>query len=56
MQLEAMPCECALEASDTAPVREVIRNNENGVLFVFFNTDQLVSRIEKILDAVALCR
>lgn len=50
VNLEAMSCECVVVASDTAPVREVIRHNENGLLADFFNTDQLVSVIEETME------
>jgi glycosyltransferase involved in cell wall biosynthesis len=47
--LEAMSAECLVIASDTAPVREVI-DNENGVLVPFFDTEQLADRV---VDALA---
>lgn len=39
--LDAMACECLVLGSDTAPVREVIRNNQNGVLRDFFDVEGL---------------
>jgi len=54
--LEAMSCECALVASDTAPVREVIRNDENGLLVDFFNTEQLSDKVAEALDDAGLRR
>lgn len=43
--LEAMASGCLIVASDTAPVREVIANNENGVLVDFFDRELLVEKI-----------
>jgi len=51
--LEAMACGCALVASDTAPVREVIRHGENGWLVDFFDAHALASRIAAVLEAPA---
>lgn len=48
--LEAMACGAAVVASRTSPVTEVIADNENGLLFDFFDTDALV---ERTLEAVA---
>jgi glycosyltransferase involved in cell wall biosynthesis len=49
--LEAMACGCLLVASDTAPVREVIRHGENGWLFDFFDGKALVERVLHALSA-----
>lgn len=43
--LEAMAAECLVVASGTAPVREVIRDGENGVLFDFFDVAGLGERV-----------
>lgn len=48
--LEAMACECSIVASNTQPVLEVIKNNENGLLFDFFNVNQLAEKIEFAID------
>lgn len=48
--LEAMSCGAAVVASRTAPVTEVIADNENGLLFDFFDIDGLV---ERTVEAVA---
>ncbi len=48
--LEAMACGCLLVASNTAPVREVIRHGENGWLFDFFDRKALV---EQVLHALS---
>ena len=47
--LEAMACGAPLLASSTAPVREVIRDGENGYLFGFFDRQQLVDRAVSII-------
>ncbi len=46
--LDAMACECLLVGSDTEPVRDVIRHGENGLLFDFFNHDQLADMLTAI--------
>jgi glycosyltransferase involved in cell wall biosynthesis len=43
--LEAMSVGCAIVASDTAPVREVIRHNETGELVDFFDVQGLADRV-----------
>ncbi|UTW09958.1 glycosyltransferase [Pseudomonas benzenivorans] len=40
---------CLIIGSDTAPVREVIRNGENGLLVDFFNTNEIAERVLKNL-------
>lgn len=47
--LEAMAAGCALVASATGPVREVIRDGENGLLFNFFDAEQLACSVAEIL-------
>ena len=49
--LEAMSAECAIVASDTAPVREAITDNETGVLVDFFDTKGLVDKTCDLLDS-----
>ena len=46
--LEAMSAGCLVIGSDTAPVREVL-NQENGLLVPFFDTEQLASRVIEVL-------
>ena len=46
--LEAMSAGCVVIGSDTAPVREVL-NNENGILVPFFDTQQLAGRVIEAL-------
>lgn|GEM_PF-57373 len=57
--LEAMSTGCLLVASDTAPVREVIKDGENGLLVDFFSPPQIAARIEEALtnpDRMAVIR
>lgn len=48
--LNAMSVGCCVVASNTAPVLEVIKDNYNGLLFDFYNVDQLVEKIEYAID------
>ena len=48
--MEAMSAGCLLIASDTPPVREVIKDGVNGLLTDFFSHDQLAARIHEALD------
>ena len=48
--IEAMSAGCLLLASDTEPVREVIRAGENGLTVDFFDTNALAERICDVLD------
>ncbi|MGH2740578.1 MAG: glycosyltransferase [Actinomycetota bacterium] len=41
--LDAMACACTILGSDTAPVREFIRHNENGLLADFYDVDRLAA-------------
>jgi glycosyltransferase involved in cell wall biosynthesis len=50
--VEALSIGCVVFGSDTAPVREVI-NDENGILVPFFDSDILA---EKVIDALAYPR
>ncbi|QLH66023.1 glycosyltransferase family 4 protein [Aeromonas veronii] len=49
--LEAMASGCLIVGSDTAPVREVINDGENGLLVGFFDTDSIAERVLSALDA-----
>lgn len=48
--LEAMSAGCAIVASDTAPVREVISHNETGWLCDFFDVDALTEAVCALLE------
>lgn len=47
--LEALASGCAVLASDTEPVREFIRHEDNGLLFPFFDQDALVAGVQRLL-------
>jgi glycosyltransferase involved in cell wall biosynthesis len=51
--LEAMSCGAYLVASDTAPVSDVVRDGENGVLVGFFDREALVEAVCRGLADVA---
>lgn len=48
--LEAMSAGCAIVASDTQPLHEAIKHNENGLLADFFNPQGLASSVISLLD------
>lgn len=48
--LEAMSIGCAVVASDTAPLREVIRDGENGFLTDFFDAPALARKAAEVLQ------
>jgi glycosyltransferase involved in cell wall biosynthesis len=48
--LEALALECAVVASDTAPVREIIQDGHNGLLTPFFEPDALADKLVAILS------
>ncbi|MGH1416031.1 MAG: glycosyltransferase [Pelagimonas sp.] len=48
--LESMSAGCAILASNTAPVREVMTEDENGWMVDFFDKDALVERLCALLD------
>jgi glycosyltransferase involved in cell wall biosynthesis len=47
---DAMACGCTVLASDTAPVREVIRHEQTGLLAGFFDVDGLTREALRVLD------
>lgn len=48
--VESMSAECAVVASNTAPVKEVMTDGETGVLIDFFDTSALVNETCALLD------
>ena len=54
--LDAMACGCTVLASDTAPVREVIRHHDNGLLADFFDVDELTTTALDVLADPAAYR
>lgn len=49
--LDALACGATVIASDTEPVREMIRDGVNGLLVDFFDVDAFAAAIERVLDA-----
>jgi len=47
--MDAMSCGAVVLGSDTAPVREMIKDGENGLIADFFNTDQLAAKAIDVL-------
>ena len=54
--LEAMSCGCAITASDTMPVRDVIYPNQTGLLVNFFDCQALADQVIELLDNKELCQ
>jgi glycosyltransferase involved in cell wall biosynthesis len=52
--LEAMSAGCAVIASDTPPVAEVIEDGINGRLIPFFDLDAWVNAVDDVLENQAL--
>ncbi|WP_035251404.1 glycosyltransferase [Desulfocurvus vexinensis] len=52
--IEAMACGCALAASDTEPVREVVAHGQSALLCDFFRPAQFAEAICTLLDDRAL--
>jgi glycosyltransferase involved in cell wall biosynthesis len=48
--MNALACGATVLASDTAPVREVIRDGVNGLLTDFFDVAAMADRMEEVLD------
>ncbi len=47
--LEAMASQCAIVASDTAPVTELLQDNHNALLADFLTPTQIAAQIERVL-------
>lgn len=54
--LNALACECVLLGSDTPPVREVIRHEQNGLLAEFFDVEGLTAQALRVLKDPAAYR
>jgi glycosyltransferase involved in cell wall biosynthesis len=52
--LEAMSAGCAIVASDTQPVREMIEHDKTGLLVNFFDRQGLVDRVCQLCESPAL--
>lgn len=48
--IEAMSTGCLIVGSDTAPVTELIRDGENGLLVDFFSPKNIADRIDEVLE------
>ena len=48
--LESMSVGCVLVASDTPPVKEIIVDNQNGLLVPFFSPDKIADKVEYALN------
>ena len=52
--MDAMSCGAVVLGSDTAPVREMIKDGENGLIASFFDTDALAAKaVEALRDPAA---
>lgn len=54
--LEAMACETPILASSTPPVKEVVEDGNNGCLFDFFNQEELVQKVNQLMEQPELCK
>ena len=48
--LEAMSLECLVIGSDTAPVKEVIEHEKNGLLVDFFSPEKITEKIIEVFE------
>lgn len=49
--LDALACGTTVLASNTAPVREIIRDGQNGLMTDFFDVEKMADNAEKVLNA-----
>ena len=49
--MNALACGTTVLASNTAPVREMIRDGQNGLLAEFFDVEGFAERASRVLDA-----
>ena len=54
--LEAMSCGCAVVGSSTAPVQEIIKHRENGLLVDFFSPLQIAKSIAEVINNRTLAK
>lgn len=54
--MDAMSCGAVVIGSDTAPVREMIRDGENGLLVDLFDTDEIAATAVEVLRDLAAYR
>ena len=47
--MEALSCGCAVVASNTEPVQEIIEAGKQGILVDFFDPDGLAARVDELL-------
>lgn len=48
--IEAMSCGCCIVSSKTAPVEEVIKDGQNGLLVDFYDIETMTNSVEYVLD------
>ena len=51
--MNALACSATVLASNTAPVREMIRDGDNGLLVDFFDVEGFANLADKVLTAQA---
>ena len=53
--MNALACGTTVMASDTAPVREMVKPGNNGFLFPFFDVDKMVATAHEVLNDPSAC-
>jgi len=53
--VEALACECAAVVSDLPAMQDIVKNNENALIFQQKNPVQLAEKVIQLLDNPALC-